>query len=217
LRRSAAQILLVLAEAGRQGVKSPGADGDRMKSFPGALPGFDEPLEMLEACHERIEAQLDTLERLVPHLAEAGPDDAAREAARRVMRYFDTAGAHHHRDEDEDLFPRLRAIAACGNRTEIGGTLYELEQEHAAIGSLYARLRAQLAPIAAGEVDRLDAELVVRFAWSNRRHISLEAEVVLPYAREVLDSAQRVTLGERMAARRLDRNPRPGHQEAHSS
>ncbi|MGH8668869.1 MAG: hypothetical protein ACREUH_06505 [Burkholderiales bacterium] len=34
-------------------------------------PSFDEPLEMLAACHERIEAQLGTLERRAPRSANA--------------------------------------------------------------------------------------------------------------------------------------------------
>src|SRR5690606_38781850 len=109
---------------------------------------FDDPLELFEACHERIERQLRTLERMVPHVAANGPDEAARSAAAAVMRYFDTAGVHHHRDEDEDLFPRLRALAARGGRDEIGAALYELGQEHRAIDSLYAALRAQLEGIA---------------------------------------------------------------------
>ena len=43
-------------------------------------PSFDEPLEMLSACHERIEAQLATLERLCEHLAAQGNDTEARSA-----------------------------------------------------------------------------------------------------------------------------------------
>ena len=46
-----------------------------MASLPGfgaPAPGFDEPLEMLHACHGRIQAQLATLEKLVPHLAREG-------------------------------------------------------------------------------------------------------------------------------------------------
>ena len=69
---------------------------------------FDEPLEMLAACHERIEAQLGTLERLAQHLPRHGCDADARSAAAAVVRYFDTAGMLHHQDEDEDLFPLLR-------------------------------------------------------------------------------------------------------------
>ena len=62
---------------------------------------------MLSACHGRVERQCETLLRLVPHLAANGPDQAAREAAQNVMRYFDTSAPHHHADEEEDLFPAL--------------------------------------------------------------------------------------------------------------
>ncbi len=68
-------------------------------------PSFDEPLEMLAACHERIEAQLRTLERLGPHLEKHGCDAEAKAAAQAVLRYFDTAGRLHHQDEDDDQRP----------------------------------------------------------------------------------------------------------------
>jgi len=72
---------------------------------PGA--GFEAPLEMLSACHARIERQCATLRRLVPHLAAHGTDADARAAAAAVMRYFDTSAVHHHADEEADLFPAL--------------------------------------------------------------------------------------------------------------
>src|SRR5689334_1951600 len=89
------------------GGKSAGAYPLGMDPFAAPAPGFDEPLEMLAACHERIEAQLRTLEKLVEHLSQNcaangaahGADNSARDAAARVMRYFDTAGVEHHRDE----------------------------------------------------------------------------------------------------------------------
>ena len=173
-----------------------------MSALPKPLPTFDEPLEMLAACHDKIEAQLATLERLVPHVAAHGCDAAACEAAQAVMRYFDTAGEAHQRDEDEDLFPLVRAAAACNGRKEIAATLYELEREHVNMDQLYSQVRAQLAAIVAGEAALLDAGLVMRFAWIHRRHMRLEADLILPYAREVLGPSQRAALGERMAARR---------------
>ena len=168
------------------------------------LPTFDEPLEILEACHEKIEAQLCTLEKLVAHVAARGADEAASEAARQVMRYFDTAGEAHNRDEDEDLFPLLRLALARDERSEVGATLYELEREHQNMDRLYGELRARLDALAKRGSDphALDAELVARFAWIYRRHIRLESSVVLPYAREVLDAGQRALIGERMTARR---------------
>jgi hemerythrin-like domain-containing protein len=164
-------------------------------------PSFDEPLEMLAACHERIEAQLGTLERLGPHLEKKGCDPEARSAAQAVLRYFDTSGKLHHQDEDHDLFPLLRARAAVAGRADVAAAIDELETEHETMEGQWTRLRARLVAIAAGEA-RLDAEDVARFAWLYRRHMDREATAVLPFAREALDPGQRASLGERMAARR---------------
>ena len=85
-------------------------------------PSFDEPLEMLAACHERIEEQLATLERMAAHLQRKGCDAEAKAAAQSVLRYFDTAGALHHQDEDHDLFPLLRVLAAAQGHAAIAAS-----------------------------------------------------------------------------------------------
>ena len=165
------------------------------------LHDFDEPLEMLAACHERIEAQLSTLERLVEHLATKGCDADARTAAQSVIRYFDTSGALHHQDEDEDLFPLVRVHAARLGRPDAAAAIEELEREHETMERQWKRLREELTAVAAGE-GRIDAENVVRFAWLYRRHMDREGALVLPFAKCILDAAQLAALGERMIARR---------------
>ena len=164
-------------------------------------PSFDEPLEMLEACHERIQAQLATLERLGPHLETKGCDAEARSAAQAVMRYFDTSGAWHHQDEDHDLFPALRVKARALERADVAAAIEELQQEHRNMDAQWKRLRERLNAIAAGE-PRLDPEEVARFAWLYRRHMDREATAVLPFARHALSAEERALLGKRMAARR---------------
>lgn len=165
------------------------------------LPSFDQPLEMLAACHQRIEAQLATLERMAAHLQETGCDADVRSAAQSVLHYFDTAGALHHQDEDQDLFPLLRARAAAEGHAAIAAAIDELEREHATMDLQWRRLRARLLEIARGE-GALDADEVARFAWLYRRHMDRESAALLPFARETLDCAQRAALGKRMAARR---------------
>jgi hemerythrin-like domain-containing protein len=156
---------------------------------------------MLAACHERIEAQLAALERLAPHIEARGCDAQAREAARTVLRYFDTSGALHHRDEDEDLFPLLRSLAAAQGRSEIAAAIGELEREHATMRALWSGLRKSLESVDLGK-GRLEAGDVERFAWLNRRHMDREAAAVLPFAREALSPGQRAALAERMDRRR---------------
>lgn len=169
-------------------------------------PSFDEPLEMLAACHERIEDKLATLERLRPHLASKGSDAEARVAAQAILRYFDTSGAFHHQDEDEDLFPLLRARAAERSRGDLSRLIDELGREHATMTGEWQRLREELVGITQGDT-RLDAEGVARFARLYRQHIQRETATVLPFARETLTLGERTTLGERMAARRRQASP----------
>ena len=164
-------------------------------------PSFDEPLEMLAACHERIEDKLATLERLRPHLAAKGSDAEARVAAQAILRYFDTSGAFHHQDEDEDLFPLLRKRAAERSRDDLCGVIDELGREHVTMTSEWQRLRQELVGITQGEPS-LNAEGAARFASLYRQHMQRETAAVLPFAREALTAAERSRLGERMSARR---------------
>lgn len=173
-----------------------------MNPFAAAAPTFDEPLEMLAACHERIEAQLATLEKLVEHVPLRGADALAREAAAQVMRYFDTAGVEHHRDEDEEIFPLLRRLAAERDRPEVSAVINGLEQDHSTMDAQWSRLRARLDAICTGRDARLDAEDVAPFAWLYRRHMEKESALVLPFAREAISETERARLGSRMAARR---------------
>ena len=70
-----------------------------LPGFATLAPGLEAPLEMLDACHARIRNQCSTLVRLKAHVATSGADEAARAAARSVLRYFDTAARDHHADE----------------------------------------------------------------------------------------------------------------------
>src|SRR6188768_2799496 len=69
--------------------------------------GYDDPLGMLMGCHRRIEKKIGTLKALCSHLTKKGIDAEASAAAQAVLRYFDVAAAHHHADEERDLFPML--------------------------------------------------------------------------------------------------------------
>ena len=78
--------------------------------FPGPGAGFEEPFEMLEACHQRVHRMLGLMQRLAAHLGEKGADASAQQAARDVMRYFDLAAPAHHEDEERHVLPLLRRL-----------------------------------------------------------------------------------------------------------
>jgi hemerythrin-like domain-containing protein len=161
-------------------------------------PGFDQPLDVLIACHGRFEKQCVTLEKLLTHLPQHGSDAEAQQAARNILNYFDNAAVHHHDDEERNLFPLLEH-AGQGWWCEV---VELLTGEHDDLAQLWRALRPPLQAIAQGEALTLNAIHAERFIALNRSHIAFENERVLPLARQILSAADLLTLGQAMAARR---------------
>lgn len=167
-----------------------------------SAPGMETPLEMLEACHERLQGQLATLARLAAWLPEHGADAQARQAAANVMRYFDLAAVNHHLDEEEDLFPVLRARVDAARRAALGELIDWILADHQAMFAAWAAMRARLEPISRGEAAQLTETEVAAFAERYRRHIAREEGELLPYARELLTGEDIAALSATMIARR---------------
>lgn len=165
-----------------------------------AAPSFDDPLEMLRACHGRIQSQCDTLNKLLAHLSQHGCDTQTQQAARAILRYFDTAGRHHHDDEEKDLFPRLLATSSDEAHTLVARLL----GEHQIMDAAWLRLRSDLTGIADGTSARLDAAAAEHFIAVYDSHIALENSQLLPLAEKLLSVTQLETLGKSMAARRMN-------------
>jgi hemerythrin-like domain-containing protein len=163
-----------------------------------AAPGFDDPLEMLQACHGRITAQCDTLQRLVAHLQIQGNDEQAGQAARAILRYFDTAGQYHHQDEEQDLFPALLASSDPSAAAHIERLL----GEHTQMNDAWRALRPLLLAIAEDHADTLDSGVAAHFIDCYARHIVFENGTLLPLAQTLLDDAALQRIGRNMAARR---------------
>jgi len=161
--------------------------------------GFDEPFEMLAACHQRVERMLVLLEKLAAHLPGHGADAQARDAARDVMRYFDVAGPAHHEDEERHLFPALQA-AGCA----AAALAEQLHREHLEMARHWQAVRADLAALREGQPPSRDAPVKTwaAFAALYRRHIALEDSEAYPQAASLLDTAARSAMGDEMARRR---------------
>lgn len=164
--------------------------------------GFEVPLEMLAACHLRVQDQCATLQRLVPHIAAIGSDRPAREAAAAVMRYFDTSARHHHDDEERDLFPALIESMAGSDAVCLRELTEALTAEHRELEARWQALRSVLAQVAAGQTAVLTQEGVSSFAQLYERHIAREESELLPMAERLLSDAELDRVGRAMRIRR---------------
>ena len=168
----------------------------------GASAGFDAPLDMLSACHERIDKQCATLRRPPAHLAEHGADADARQAAANVMRYFDTAGRNHHEDEECDLFPALLESMAGSDAVCLRDITTALTRDHREIDRAWRTVREQLQGVTRGDASALDAAAVDDLISRHARHIAREEDELLPMARRLLSDDQLQAIGRAMRARR---------------
>jgi hemerythrin-like domain-containing protein len=174
-------------------------------AFPGhdaPSVGFEAPIEMLSACHHRIERQCETLRRLVPHLARVGSDVDARDAAAAVVRYFDGAAVQHHADEEEDLFPALLESMAGSDPVCLRELTDLLSAEHRELEARWRHLRRVLVAVAGGEAQPLDAAEVDAFAALYARHIGREEQELLPMAQRLLGDGELDAVGRAMRRRR---------------
>jgi len=168
-----------------------------------ATVGFDDPLEMLLACHRRIERQLDALERLQAHIAATGVDAEASVAAQAIVRYFAKAAEHHHDDEEKDLFPLLEQRIPAGEEKARFNALRErLEADHANVREMWTRLRKPLEAITEGLPRSLPAGDVRGFADAYRSHIAAEETALEDLFRRWIDERDRAALGRAMRDRR---------------
>jgi hemerythrin-like domain-containing protein len=98
-----------------------------------ATSSFEDPLSLLLACHDKVRHFARLTLRLGTHVSHRGADAEAAQAAASILRYFDLAAPLHHADEEEDLFPALRAL----NSRVLCTTLDELEAEHNVLENLW--------------------------------------------------------------------------------
>jgi hemerythrin-like domain-containing protein len=167
--------------------------------------GFDEPLGLLSDCHRRIEHFLELLLKVSDQWQGRALDEHAAEAVHRALKYFAYAAPRHTADEEESLFPRMKAAArARGERTE---ALERLESDHDRADPLHAQVDrlfndwlrdGSLAPEGAAELRGVLATLRELY----RGHIHVEDAEVFPLAGRLLSHAELQEVGGEMRARR---------------
>jgi hemerythrin-like domain-containing protein len=174
----------------------------RMSSLTAAPAAtFEQPFEMLVACHERVDRMLKLLQRLRDHLVTNGADADARKAAQDVMRYFDQAAPQHHHDEELHVFPPL---IAQGD-PETMALVCKLRQDHLQMEARWGKAREVLAAIAAAELDALLPEhegALDVFAAIYAGHIEAEEQLAYPAAVKLLDDSAIAAMGDEMMRRR---------------
>lgn len=174
----------------------------QIDSAPGV--GFEQPLAMLHACHERVQRMLELLTRLRAHLNSHGADDQARTAAHDVIRYFDLAAPHHHEDEERHVFPRMLTSGLA----PLIVLAHQLQADHRLMVNDWGAVRPVLQRVADGTLHHLAPEhlaAIDRFSQRYDTHIRREEDQAYPATMGSLSAPELRAMGTEMAARRIRR------------
>ncbi len=174
-----------------------------------ALPGFDtpavgfeQPFEMLVACHARVNRTLDLLRRLIDHIDTSGHDQSSRSAAADVLRYFDIAAPLHHEDEELHVFPAL----ADSTDPRVTAAVVTLQGDHQRMAAHWGRLRLALVAwrddAAPPPIEAPVRQAAQEFIGLYAAHIATEEGLVYPAARACFDDAGLARIGAEMQGRR---------------
>lgn len=191
-------------------IAGPMASPLTLPGFAAPAAGFDAPMAMLEACHDRVRRSLDRLERIAERVVQGRVDTPVHEAAADVLRYFDLAAPHHHEDEERHVFPFV--LASCADAA-LHDAVGALQRQHDELRALWAALRGPLEALARGDdgaaFDAAAQASAARFAALYRRHAALEESLVFPAAAAGLSADALERIGTEMATRRGARVPAP--------
>lgn len=174
--------------------------------FSSPSVGLDAPLEMLTACHQRVDNRCQTLQRLTVHLGKHGANEEAQSAAKNILLYFNNAAKHHHEDEEMDLFPviikAMEREEFAHERQEILCAIEKLLADHRLLESVWSEIRPSLEQIAHGKFHPLDASLVRKMNSTYEAHILLEEKLIFPIAKRIFNQEMLLNLSFHMTQRR---------------
>lgn len=162
-----------------------------------AAPSFDEPLDMLYACHDKVRRFCDQLDALPAYIAEHGRNQAVINTITGIVRYFDLAGPAHHQDEEDELFPLILA-----RQPDAAPKIEQLLGEHGYLHSRWNAIRDDLLAYNAATLDSISADEVHEFARLYREHAQREEQWLFPTAAALINDSELADAGRRMAARR---------------
>jgi len=167
---------------------------------------FANPIGLLTDCHRRIEHFLSVLTRVGSETLGISLTEEQRTALETALRYFRDAAPKHTADEEESLFPRLRA-ASDPEMTAILDSVASLEADHGVAARGHAELdRLGTTWLADGVLTGPERARFSEIATELQRlyasHIELEENRVFPAAAAVISERDRQGIGAEMAARR---------------
>ena len=166
---------------------------------------FTDPIGLLTDCHRRIELFLSVLQRVAQERSGQALEGEYRTSWEKALQYFRHASPKHTADEEESLFPRLRAASGFGN-DQSPKDVERLHAEHAQADELHQTIdevgQKWLSGILTSPEMQTLQESIHELGNLYAKHIRLEEDAIFPLSARVLSNEEKLAIGREMAERR---------------
>jgi len=164
---------------------------------------FHNPLGMLSDCHRRIARFLETLITVAEQAQGGALSSEHRGALETALSYFREGAPKHTADEEDSLFPRVRARAA-GKRFAL---LSVLHSDHVAVVEQHDEVdELGRSWLGGGRLNEGDTQRLLTLLRGLREtyqeHIEIEETRLFPFAARILTALDLQEIGKEMAHRR---------------
>lgn len=166
---------------------------------------FSNPLGLLSDCHRRIEKFLAVLIKVSDRAQGRALDPEERTALTNALEYFRNSAPKHTADEEDSLFPRLRAQTSLDYLTELETDHHAADRDHQLVDALGRRWLNE-GPLPAQQSHDLK-EALARLSHMYAHHIAVEDHELFPLAARLLPADQLAEVGLEMAKRRKVAKP----------
>ncbi|SUB24106.1 hemerythrin domain-containing protein [Avibacterium avium] len=163
---------------------------------PQQFASWNEPIEMLYACHGKVKMFCRQLNILPNYLEKNGNIQAVQKDVQQILNYFNIAAPLHHDDEEKDFFPAL--LKYC---PQAKADVERLESQHETLHQNWAALSVQLKALLKGEITQIPTPLIAQFIAGYDSHIAIE-EPLFELGKIHIPQEELSAMGKVMAARR---------------
>jgi hypothetical protein len=149
---------------------------------------FDKPAGVETGHQDQHDPEVSclVLTRLAEYLPEFGLTKSARSVAFALVGYFDIELRTHIEEQEDELFPVLRARADRAIARELDALLAQLHEEHVRIRGHWCHLRVTLENIKDCRADSTTVPQLKDFADIYRAHVAGEHERLPRFVEQIL-------------------------------
>lgn len=157
---------------------------------------FDEPIEMLYACHGKVRRFCQQISQLPDYIKKNGCDAVVLQAVHQIKHYFNVAAPLHHEDEEQDFFPLLLQYAP-----EASENINKLLTQHKSLHLNWVAAAEELDKLEQDKSHILNQETLSRFTAGYDIHLAIE-EPMFDLGKQKIPTEELTRIGKNMAARR---------------